>query len=43
MKTIETELRAANDLGSSPGGGLFTDPLDKHSKSVLSKNGNNPI
>lgn len=40
MKTIETELRAANDVGYI---GLLTDPLDKHSKSVLSKNGNNPI
>jgi len=40
MKTIETELRAANEVGYV---GLLTDPLDKHSKSVLSKNGNNPL
>lgn len=36
MKTIETELRAAND----PNGyaGFLSDSLDKHSKSVISKN-----
>jgi len=41
MKTIDIELRAANDSGGYVG--LLTDPLDKHSKSVLSKNGHNPI
>ena len=41
MKTIETELRTAND----PAGymGFLSDSLDKHSKSVISKNGNSSL
>lgn len=37
MKTIDTELRAANTQNYN---GILTDPIDKHSKSVLAKNPN---
>ena len=43
MKTIDIELRAANNVGGGNYSGLLADSLDKHSKSVLAKNGGNPI